>query len=159
MVREVTRDTGRGSGRCTCKLGPQFERSYTAHSFARPFKDAWVDMTEFVSLLSTLFIFQGGMVWTVSEDPGGSLSVAIEKMSIALVCATSALALFVEVKVYAERHHGEDETRVMEKDLVDEQDNPVHENVPENDKPFGSDLAAAHQSSQRVLSVEGLDFD
>ena len=32
--------------------------SLTAHAFARPFKDPWVDATELISLWSTLFIFQ-----------------------------------------------------------------------------------------------------
>ena len=33
------------------------------HSYARPYKDDLIDMVEFVSLLSTLLIFQMGMVW------------------------------------------------------------------------------------------------
>lgn len=84
---------------------------------------------EFVSLLSTLLIFQGGMVWTVTEDPGGSLGAAIEKMSIAMVTATCVMALAVEVRVVRERHHDDcevDRTEEKEFDSVEEA-NPVHE--------------------------------
>ena len=37
--------------------------SVCAHSYARPYKSGLIDACEFVSLLSTLLIFQMGMVW------------------------------------------------------------------------------------------------
>jgi hypothetical protein len=107
-----------------------------------------------VSLLSTLLIFQGGMVWTVTEGPDNSLGDAIEKMSIVLVSATCTMAMAVEVKVYRERLLMHDEDReAAEKEFDSEEANPVHE--PDGDAKA---LAEAHQSSQRVLTVEGLDF-
>jgi hypothetical protein len=70
----------------------------TAHAFARPYKDPWVDACESVSLLATLLIFQGGMVWTV--DPTGSLSHAIEQATIVLITLTCVLALYAQWRAY-----------------------------------------------------------
>ena len=65
--------------------------SLAAHAYARPFKDPWVDATEALSLWSTLFVFQGGMVWTM--DPDGELAGLIEGGAIAMVTGTCVLAL------------------------------------------------------------------
>ena len=76
--------------------------SLAAHSAARPFLDPWVDMTEFVSLLSTLLIFMGGMAWTV--DDTGLLGVFVEKLSMALILGTALMAGVVEVRVWVKRN-------------------------------------------------------
>jgi len=104
--------------------------SLTAHAYARPFLDPWVDATELISLWSTLFIFQGGMVWT--GDPDSELAHLIEYMAIGLVTGTAALALYVELRVWRRRHGLTDEgagsssassPREKEFDAVD--DNPL----------------------------------
>ena len=76
--------------------------SLAAHSYARPFEDPWVDAAEFLSLWTTLFMFQGGMVWTM--DPDGELAKVIEWGAIGLVTVTCLFALFVEVLVLRRRH-------------------------------------------------------
>jgi hypothetical protein len=60
------------------------------------------DATEALSLWSTLFVFQGGMVWTM--DPDGELAGLIEGGAIAMVTGTCVLALYVEYRVYRRRH-------------------------------------------------------
>ena len=39
--------------------------SLVLHAFATPYEDALVDWCEFISLVSTLFIFQAGVVFKV----------------------------------------------------------------------------------------------
>ena len=88
--------------------------SLTAHAYARPFKDPWVDATELLSLWSTLFIFQGGVVWTY--EPNSEMSRALEVMSIALVFGTCTLALVANARVY-QMHHNDGDKTVAEAEL------------------------------------------
>jgi hypothetical protein len=71
--------------------------SLAAHAFARPFKNYLVDACEFASLLSTLIIFQSGMVWNSTMDETGLLSNALEKVSIFLILLVSALGIIAQI--------------------------------------------------------------
>ena len=42
--------------------------SLVLQAFARPYKDKLIDLCETISLLSTLIIFQAGMVWSMNEE-------------------------------------------------------------------------------------------
>ena len=42
--------------------------SLTIHSAAKPYEDALIDWCEFFSLVSTIFIFQSGVVFKVLND-------------------------------------------------------------------------------------------
>jgi hypothetical protein len=102
--------------------------SLTAHAFARPYIDPWVDMTELISLWSTLFIFQGGMVWTSAPD--SDLAHLIEVMAIVLVTGTAGLALYVEYRVYRRRHDVGDDVapKIQEQDFDESVDsNPLYQ--------------------------------
>ena len=73
----------------------------TCHAFARPFKDPLVDTCEFVSLLSTLIIFQGGMVWNM--DKSGKLGPWLEALSIGLIMLTSIIGIVVQYQAFDDR--------------------------------------------------------
>lgn len=75
--------------------------SLTCHAYARPFKDPLVDTCEFASLLSTLVIFQGGMVWNI--DTTGSLSALLEAMSITLILIVTGLGAVVQYQAFGGR--------------------------------------------------------
>lgn len=101
--------------------------SLAAHAYARPFKDPWVDATEGLSLWSTLFVFQGGMVWNM--DPDGELAALIEVGAIAMITATTVLALYVEYRVYQDRHgvvHGEAREQDFDTGTEEVTENPLH---------------------------------
>ena len=70
------------------------------------------------------------------------------------------MAMAVEVKVYRERHmHDAEDRGPAEKEFDAEESNPMHSSEDDAEAPAaGSELAAAHQASERVLSVGGLDF-
>jgi hypothetical protein len=76
--------------------------SLTMQSFARPFKDKLIDLCETVSLLSTLIIFQAGMVWSMtkelaendaSRDAHNPLTKFLEVLSLALIAVTTVLGV------------------------------------------------------------------
>ena len=60
--------------------------------------DGLVDATELASLLSTLIIFQGGMVWDI--DKSGALSAVLEKVSIVLVLSVCVLGVAAQLDAY-----------------------------------------------------------
>ena len=76
-----------------------------AHAYARPFKDSLVDFTEFASLMSTLIIFQSGMVWNSSIDKTGLLSWFLEKLSIALVLVVASLGVIAQADAVLHNAH------------------------------------------------------
>lgn len=89
-------------------------------------------MCEFVSLLSTLLIFMGGMAYSVDET--GELGEFIEKLSMALIIGTCVLAGAVEVRVWRLRHedyHGED--AVSSPDTAYYEQNPLDESLDDDD--------------------------
>lgn len=51
-----------------CGAGMIIIGSLVLQAFARPYKDKLIDLCETVSLLSTLIIFQAGMVWSMNEE-------------------------------------------------------------------------------------------
>ena len=58
-----------------------------------------------MSLLSTLLIFQMGMVWqSKAVDPDGRLSNILENFSLVLIMGTSVLGLGVEAVMFRERY-------------------------------------------------------
>ena len=75
-----------------------------AHSAAGPYEDARIDWCEFMSLVSTLFICQAGVVFKVINDPANpdststaqTLSASLEMASVLLVIANSGGAVYVE---------------------------------------------------------------
>ena len=88
--------------------------SLAAHAFARPFKNELVDACEFVSLLSTLIIFQSGMVW----ETGGQLQdlgFILENVSVGLVLMVSAMGIASQIDAVisnAEQPNHFDERRI-----------------------------------------------
>ena len=67
--------------------------SLLLHAAAKPYEDALIDWCEFLSLVSTLFVFQSGVVFKVLNDPSNpatsedarSLADALEWISILLM--------------------------------------------------------------------------
>eukprot|EP01043_Picozoa_sp_COSAG02_P004328 COSAG02_NODE_111_length_36009_cov_42.221248_25_plen_248_part_00 len=134
--------------------------SLAAHAYARPFKNPWVDATEGLSLWSTLFVFQGGMVWNM--EPEGELAALLEVGAIAMVCATCVLALYVEYRVYQERHGQGKHTKQRDKDFDDNMDsNPLHDDTKritvsiskEEASSLPFDLVAMEENSDAIKLV------
>ena len=94
--------------------------SLLLHSAARPYEDALIDWCELLSLLSTLFIFQAGVVFKVLNDPSNpnaadqarATSDALEKISILLTLMNIVLAMFTEGRVWQHMRHGDEDYRV-----------------------------------------------
>ena len=76
-----------------------------AHAYARPYKDSLVDFTELASLMSTLIIFQSGMVWNSSIDKTGLLSWFLERLSIVLVIAVAFLGVIAQADALMHNAH------------------------------------------------------
>ena len=90
------------------------------HSFARPFEDDLIDICEFLSLVSLLFIQQSALVFKVIDDPvnpdvsnsGRILSSALKYMSLVLIVANCILAMVVEVRVWQHVQDGDEDYKV-----------------------------------------------
>jgi hypothetical protein len=90
------------------------------HSFARPFEDDLIDICEFLSLISLLFIQQSALVFKVIDDPvnpdvsnsGRILSSALKYMSLVLIVANCILAMMVEVRVWQHVQDGDEDYKV-----------------------------------------------
>ena len=90
------------------------------HSFARPFEDDLIDICEFLSLISLLFIQQSALVFKVIDDPvnpdvsnsGRILSSALKYMSLVLIVANCILAMVVEVRVWQHVQDGDEDYKV-----------------------------------------------
>jgi len=110
--------------------------SLLLHSATKPYEDELIDWCEFLSLLSTLFIFQAGVVFKVVNDPSNpattkaahNLSAALEWVSMALTIVNVFLTVFVEIRVWKHVRDGEEDYRVrmlkrqrsnLEKELED----------------------------------------
>eukprot|EP01043_Picozoa_sp_COSAG02_P035509 COSAG02_NODE_2548_length_8557_cov_17.177229_2_plen_1173_part_00 len=78
--------------------------SLAAHAYARPFKVDIVDATEFVSLLSTLIIFQSGMVWNSGMDESGLVSAVLEYVAMLLVLLVCVLGTIAQLVAIQENH-------------------------------------------------------
>jgi hypothetical protein len=94
--------------------------SLMIHCAARPYEDELIDWCELLSLLSTLFIFQAGLVFKVLNDPAKpetsqharSISDALEMISMALIASNVFLATFIEIRVWKHVRDGEEDYRV-----------------------------------------------
>jgi hypothetical protein len=90
------------------------------HSFARPFEDDLIDICEFLSLISLLFIQQSALVFKVIDDPvnpdvsnsGRILSSALKYMSLVLIVANCILAMMVEVRVWQHVQDSDEDYKV-----------------------------------------------
>jgi len=101
----------------------------SAHSFARPYKEDWLNACEYCSLFSTLLLFQAGMVFKVQSSDMDGAERGVERtaelasavadaseagaeeealapmarglvgMSIGLILLTAAMCLYVELRV------------------------------------------------------------
>eukprot|EP01049_Picozoa_sp_SAG25_P000635 SAG25_NODE_22_length_22323_cov_52.926874_20_plen_880_part_00 len=79
------------------------------HTFAHPYKDPAIDRCEFISLLSILLLYQGGMVWTFDSESqadgeDGLLSTSLMVISVSLIMTTFAAALYLQVKQFMQRY-------------------------------------------------------
>jgi len=94
--------------------------SLLLHCATKPYEDELIDWCELFSLLSTLFIFQAGLVFKVLNDPqnpqtsDAALSVkdGLEWVSLALTVLNVLLATFCEVRVWKHVRDGEEDYRV-----------------------------------------------
>jgi hypothetical protein len=94
--------------------------SLLLHCAAKPYEDELIDWCELLSLLSTLFIFQAGLVFKVLNDPenpqtsDAALSVknGLEWISMALTVLNVFLATFCEIRVWKHVRDGEEDYRV-----------------------------------------------
>jgi hypothetical protein len=98
--------------------------SLLLHCAAKPYEDELIDWCELLSLLSTLFIFQAGLVFKVLNDPEnpqvtgveGDLAQTVknglESVSMALTVLNVFLATFCEFRVYMHVRDGEEDYRV-----------------------------------------------
>lgn len=94
--------------------------SLLLHSATRPYEDALIDWCELLSLLSTLFIFQSGVVFKVLNDPSNpntgdqarATSDALERISILLLLINIVLAAVTEARVWQHMRHDDEDYRV-----------------------------------------------
>jgi hypothetical protein len=90
------------------------------HCAAKPYEDELIDWCELLSLLSTLFIFQAGLVFKVLNDPQNpqtseaaiSVKDGLEWASMALTILNLFLATYVEIRVWKHVRDGEEDYRV-----------------------------------------------
>ena len=104
--------------------------SLLLHAAAKPYEDALIDWCEFLSLVSTLFIFMSGVVFKVLNDPSNpatgedarSLRDALEWISILLMFGNVVLASIVECKVFHSVKVGDEDYKVsLSKKHIEEQ--------------------------------------
>eukprot|EP01043_Picozoa_sp_COSAG02_P075699 COSAG02_NODE_15733_length_1145_cov_1.732314_1_plen_190_part_00 len=94
--------------------------SLLLHCAARPYEDGLIDWCELFSLLSTLFIFQAGLVFKTLNDPekpqttdaAATVKWWLEWISLALTVANVFLATFIELRVWIHVRDGEEDYRV-----------------------------------------------
>ena len=94
--------------------------SLLLHAAAKPYEDALIDWCEFLSLVSTLFIFQSGVVFKVLNDPSNpatsegarSLADSLEWISILLMFGNVGLVLVIQVRVINHVQVGDEDYRV-----------------------------------------------
>jgi hypothetical protein len=92
--------------------------SLVLHSGTKPYEDRLIDVCEFLSLASTLFIFQTGVVFKVVNDPADpltgekarSLSNGLETAAISLV--NVLLGAYIQARVSRLATEGDEDYRV-----------------------------------------------
>ena len=104
--------------------------SLLLHAAAKPYEDALIDWCEFLSLVSTLFIFMSGVVFKVLNDPSNpatgedarSLADALEWISILLMFGNVLLASIVECQVFHSVKVGDEDYKVsLSKKQIEDQ--------------------------------------
>ena len=88
----------------TCRLLAICSRLLT-DCLCLQYKDELVDFCEFASLMSTLIIFQSGMVWNSAIDKSGVLSTFLESLSIFLVLGVAALGVVSQADALIHNAH------------------------------------------------------
>lgn len=91
-----------------------------AHAFAHPYEDPLIDVCEFFSLVSILFVALSSIVFAVLDDPAHPnmqdrarfVSRLCEVMSMVMIFANSTLGMFIEVRVYCHVLRGEEDYKV-----------------------------------------------
>ena len=94
--------------------------SLLLHAAAKPYEDALIDWCEFLSLVSTLFIFMSGVVFKVLNDPSNpatgedarSLADVLEWVSIVLMFGNVLLAMLIEFQIIKHVQVGDEDYRV-----------------------------------------------
>jgi hypothetical protein len=94
--------------------------SLVLHSGTKPYEDRLIDVCEFLSLASTLFIFQTGVVFKVVNDPSDpltsekarSLSNGLEMAAISLVGMNVLLGIYIQARVSRLATEGDEDYRV-----------------------------------------------
>ena len=108
--------------------------SLLLHAAAKPYEDALIDWCEFLSLVSTLFIFQSGVVFKVLNDPanpatgdeGRALASALEGISIVLMGGNVVLVLIIQARVVCHVQTGDEDYRVrLIQQQIDDQEKGV----------------------------------
>ena len=105
--------------------------SLLLHAAAKPYEDALIDWCEFLSLVSTLFVFQSGVVFKVLNDPSNpatsedarSLADALEWISILLMFGNVVLGMVIEFRVINHVQVGDEDYRVrlIKKQIEDQE--------------------------------------
>ena len=94
--------------------------SLLLHAAAKPYEDALIDWCEFLSLVSTLFIFMSGVVFKVLNDPSNPatgeearrLADVLEWVSIVLMFGNVLLAILIECQIIKHVQVGDEDYRV-----------------------------------------------
>ena len=94
--------------------------SLLLHAATKPYEDALIDWCEFLSLVSTLFIFQSGVVFKVLNDPSNpatgedarSLASILEWISLLLMFGNVLLGLSILARVTSHVRDGDEDYRV-----------------------------------------------
>jgi len=95
--------------------------SMTIHAAAKPYEDSLIDWCEFFSLVSTIFIFQSGVVFKVLNDPSHpqtsedarTLSRVLETTAVYLLLSNVIVAVYIEVRVLRLSQNSGEDYRVM----------------------------------------------
>jgi len=94
--------------------------SLILHAATKPYEDKLIDWCEFLSLVSTLFIFQSGVLFKVLNDPANpqtgerarSLSAGLETASIILLFLNVLLGVYIQTRVWSHVTTGDEDYRV-----------------------------------------------
>ena len=132
------------------------------HAAAKPYEDALIDWCEFLSLVSTLFIFQSGVVFKVLNDPSNpatsedarSLADALEWISILLMFGNVLLASIVECRVVHSVQVGDEDYRVS---LIKEQIEDQKKDLKRAEEWLAEAKAKAKKKAKKKAKTKAKD--
>jgi hypothetical protein len=95
--------------------------SLVLHAFARPYEDPLIDMCEFFSLVSTLFVALSAIVFAVLDDPNNPnkseharfMSSLCETVSIIAILMNCVFGMYIEGRVCYQVFHAEEDYKVV----------------------------------------------